>query len=245
MTLSDRIFEECLRRTQLPGEVVELLKKEKNLLTAEERVALQHGLGEHYAIMRQVIAEDYAAGRRDDIHNVHTWAATIISESNERGYMTEFDEFVLGVLNDPAFDSGESDRVRTRFMFADEWPAVSRGVGVMILSAGIYLQWWYLPRAVILSTLAMLAALFGTFFYYSEEAAKPLGVLLGRGTQVLIGLFVIGLSIVHGDYGTTVTLAMGYAILFFAHGFGIPILEKLAVKWGREPSKPFRGRPGE
>ena len=245
MTLTDRIFEECLRRAQLSGDVVELLKKDKNLLTPEERVRLQGELTPHYAVLRQAIAEEYAGGKREDVHNVHTWSATIIAESNERGCLTEFDEFVLGVLNDRAFDEGETERVRKRFMFADEWPVVSRGLGVLLVSLMIVRMWGYFG-AILLSAIVMLGALVATFFYYSEKTAKLLGVLLGQGTQVIIGILAIGFEVFqYSDYTAAVVLGVAYAILFFAHGFAIPVLERLGQKWGKEPSPPFRGRAGE
>ena len=240
MGLSERILEECSKHIALSEYQIGLLKTDQNRLPIADRDRLREQLPSHLENIRNVIKQVYSASHRKDVDNIKTWAATVVAESNQRGYLTEFDQLLLTILNDPQFDAGETVRVRKRFMFSNEWPVVSRGVGIVLLSLMIWRMWGFLP-AIVLSVLAMLATLCATFFYYAEGVAKPMGAVFGRATQVLVGMFTIGMQAVYyGDIGAAVVLGVGYAILFFAHGFGIPLLEKLAVRQGKAPSAPFR-----
>lgn len=241
MGLSERILEECSKHIPMSEHEIALLKTDQNRLPIADRDRLQKQLQGHLENIRDVIKQVYSASHREDVDNIKTWAATVVAESNQRGYLTEFDQVLLTILNDPQFDAGESGRVRTRFMFANEWPVVARGLGVVLLSLMIWRMWGF-AQAVIVSTLVMLAALFATFFYYSERASKPMGALFGRATQTLVGIFAVGMEAIHyRDIKAAVMLGVGYAVLFFAHGFGIPLLEKLALRQGKVPSAPFRG----
>jgi len=241
MGLSEKILEECCKQIPLSEHQIGLLKTDQNRLPIADRDRLRKQLPAHLENIRNVIKQVYSASHRKDVDNIKTWAATVVAESNQRGYLTEFDQLLLTILNDPQFDAGETVRVRQRFMFSNEWPVVSRGVGIVLLSLMIWKMWGF-PRAIVLSTLVMLATLCATFFYYSDRVAKPLGAVFGRATQVLVGMFFVGLhALRYKDISAAVVLCVGYAIMFFGHGFGIPLLEKLAVRQGKEPSAPFRG----
>ncbi|MFH0963109.1 MAG: hypothetical protein V2A58_03755, partial [Planctomycetota bacterium] len=111
MTLSESILESCRRRLSLSPELVGLLTKDQNALSIEDRSRLERELEPHVPTMHRVIADLYAVAKKEDVHNVHAWAATIVAESNRAGYMTELDQLVLRLINDPSFDSGETERV--------------------------------------------------------------------------------------------------------------------------------------
>lgn len=241
MGLSDKILEECSKHIALSEHEIGLLKTDQNRLPIADRERLQSQLQAHLENIRDVIKQVYSASHRKDVDNIKTWAATVVAESNQRGYLTEFDQLLLTILNDPQFDGAEASRVLKRFMFSNEWPVVARGVGVVLLSLMIWRMWGF-PQAIFLSAVVMLAALVATFFFYSEDAAKPLGLLFGRLSQLVVGVFFVGLEALHyKDVSSAVFLGIGYAILFFAHGFGIPLMEKLAVRLEKTPSSPFRG----
>lgn len=243
MTLSEQILDRCTEEIPLSPEQTELLKRNQNVLTAQERAVIEELVAGHVDDVRRILVDMYKKTREQDVHNVDRWAAVIVGESNERGYLCEFDEIVLRILNDPSFDQKESERIRKRWSFSGEWTVISRGVGMFALCFLVLYCRWYFPISIACGVLACLAALAVTFFWHWRHLGNLLSVFLGTVAQVIIG---VGLVLVYlwrwRDVEGVIWILVGYAVIFFAHGLAVPLLERFALAIGKRPSLPFQGR---